>query len=125
MKLFKRAKRTEIIEVKQEELLAMDLLPAKEAYKAMKPEQIRKAIEKVNQSIASGNTSCYITTDEKPCDEVIDLLLEKGYDVSIHVFSSMSNEMYPDYFVKAYFINKASGELHFENEESRQLWYEN
>ena len=62
MKLFKRAKRTEIIEVKQEELLAMDLLPAKEAYKAMKPEQIRKAIEKVNQSISSGNTSCYITT---------------------------------------------------------------
>ena len=117
MKLFKRAK--------QEELSTMDLLPAKEAYKAMKPEQIRRAIEKVNQSIASGNTSCYITTDEKPCDEVIDLLLEKGYDVSIHVFSSISNEMYPDYFVKAYFTNKASGELHFENEESRQLWYEN
>ena len=44
MKLFKRAKKQK-------------LLPAKEAYKAMKPEQIRKAIEKVNQSIASGNTS--------------------------------------------------------------------
>ena len=125
MKLFKRAKRTEIIEDKQEELLAMDLLPAKEAYKAMKPEQIRKAIEKVNQSISSGNTSCYITTDEKPCDEIIDLLLEKGYDVSIRAFSSMSNEMYPDYFVKAYFTNKVSGKLYFEDEASKQLWYEN
>lgn len=81
---------------------------AKEAFESTKAPQLKKAIEKINESRQRGSMSTYVGDNEELHSETIDALLKKGYDVEVTHYDHADGL---EWFNKAFWDSKASGKI--------------
>lgn len=85
------------------------LVTAKKAFESTKEPQLRRVIEKIDECRKLGMMKAYICEEELH-QETIDVLLEKGYDLSMRRSNIM--ELGDNYYFNEVFWDKdASGKI--------------
>lgn len=95
------------------------LTPAKKAWEEAKTPQIINAITAINDAKKKGTFKTYICNQEKPCDELLNIILAAGYDIHIHAFN---HDKKAEIFTQVFFDENASGKLTFENTDSKRMF---
>lgn len=100
------------------------LVTASEAFESTKAPQLQKAIAGINSARRNGLTHTYVGDQERLHAETIKMLLESGYDISIHRHGPNDFESRATWFNEVFWDKSASGIIREMRGVSKDEWPE-